>query len=157
MSRLVWWKDRRHQDNERGQSLVEMTVGAVILILILSGLLDLGRVYYVIVALEDGAGEAALYLAINPECWTAADGPQCADPNNAEYRARHSGGELVDWSTTTITVTPPSAADRDAVGDTVTVSIVYPYLLLTPVIPQITGVNPINLTGMATQIVITDD
>ena len=51
---------------EQGQSLVEFAVGLVVILVILCGLLDLGRAYFIYVALEDGAGEAALYLSINP-------------------------------------------------------------------------------------------
>jgi Flp pilus assembly protein TadG len=71
--------------SERGQSLVEMALTLPILLLILSGLIDLGRVYFTYVALEDVVGEAALYLSINPDCIKADPAlPKCADPNNAE-------------------------------------------------------------------------
>ncbi len=45
---------------ERGQSMVEMALGFVLLLIVLSGLLDVGRAFYIYVALEDAAGEAAL-------------------------------------------------------------------------------------------------
>ena len=51
---------------ESGQSLVEVAFGMVILLVLLAGVLDLGRMYFTFVALEDSVGEAALYLAINP-------------------------------------------------------------------------------------------
>src|SRR5882757_3411261 len=84
---------------QRGQSLVEMSIGFVVLLIILSGLLDIGRAYFIYIAMEDAAGEAALYLSIDPECKTTADTNllhdppiNCADPNNADYRARNAGG-----------------------------------------------------------------
>jgi hypothetical protein len=136
---------------EQGQSLVEMTVGFVILLLILSGLLDLGRAYFIFVALEDGAGEGAIYLSINPDCRTAADGAQCADPNNAEWRARNSGGELVDWTTAQVI---PHRTNVYGVGDPVSMTIRYQFRLLTPIMPQIAGVNPLTLTVTADQKII---
>jgi hypothetical protein len=136
---------------EQGQSLVEMTVGFVILLLILSGLLDLGRAYFIFVALEDGAGEGAIYLSINPDCRTAADGAQCADPNNADYRARNSGGGLVDWQTAEIIAT---RSNLYGVGDPVSVTINYSFRLLTPIMPQIAGVNPLTLSVSADQTII---
>jgi Flp pilus assembly protein TadG len=136
---------------EKGQSLVEFSLGIVVLLLLVSGLLDLGRLYFTFVALEDAAGEAALYLSLNPGCAHISDGPTCADPNNADYRARNSGGQEVDWSKATITYDIPAFA----VGATVKVSISYSYQLLTPIIPKITGVNPITLTASASQIIIT--
>jgi hypothetical protein len=139
---------------ERGQSLVELTLGFTMLLILMSGLLDLGRAYFIYVALEDGAGEAALYLSINPQCWDVGSGPGCGDPNNALYRARNAGGAFVDWQSAVISVNPASYSDRDTIGDTVTVSIAYSFQLLTPVIPEIAGANPITLTGEASQMII---
>lgn len=136
---------------EKGQSLVEMTVGFVILIIILSGLLDLGRAYFIYVALEDGAGEGAVYLSINPDCRTASDGTKCAAPNNADWRARNSGGGLVDWTTAVITARRPNLY---GVGDPVSVTLRYSFQLLTPLMPQIAGVNPLTLTVTANQTII---
>lgn len=142
---------------EIGQSVVEMAIGLPILLLLLCGLLDLGRVYFIHVALEDGAGEAALYLAINPRCPTAAAGPQCADPNNAEYRARYGGGQEVDWSMAVIKIDIPTDENNIAiydVGESVSVTIEYPLQLLTPIIPKIVGINPIPLYTHASQVII---
>ncbi len=138
---------------EKGQSLVEMTVGFVILIVILSGLLDLGRAYFIFVALEDGAGEGAIYLSIDPDCRTAADGLDCAAPNNADYRARNSGAGLVDWQAATISVDRPNLY---GVGDPVSVTISYSFQLLTPIMPQIAGVNPLTLSVTADQTIISE-
>jgi len=141
----------RSNNLQRGQSLVEMSVGLVVLLIILSGLLDIGRAYYIYVGLEDGAGEAALYLSINPGCRTATDGPQCANPNNAEYRAKNAGGENVDWSSAIITIARPAVY---GVGDPVKVTIQYQLKLLTPFMPRFAGLNPISLTSEATQTII---
>jgi Flp pilus assembly protein TadG len=146
----------RRSRYERGQSLVEMTVGFVIILIVLMGLLDLGRVYFIYVALEDGAGEAALYLSIEPGCSHSTDDPnplitgECNDPNNAEYRARTSGGANVDWSNATITIDSPVIS----VGEPVSVRIEYPFKLVTPLISEIALVNPITLTVEASQIIV---
>lgn len=136
---------------ERGQSLVEVSIGFVILVIILSGLLDLGRAYFIHIALEDGVGEAALYLSINPGCRTAADGPECADPNNATYRAENAGGAQVDWHSATIDIDRP---DPYGVGDPVSVSITYPFHLVSPFMPRFAGINPIYLGVSASQVII---
>lgn len=138
---------------EKGQSLVEFSLGLVAMLVILSGLLDLGRLYFTFVALEDAAGEGALYLSINPHCVHATDGTECANPNNADYRARNSGGQEVDWSKANITFDVPSPY---GVGESVKVKIEYSYGLLTPVIPRIAGVNPITISASASQIIITE-
>ncbi|MFN8377517.1 MAG: TadE family protein [Anaerolineae bacterium] len=142
---------RRMQRLEKGQSLVEMTVGFVVLVVILSGLLDLGRIYFIYVALEDGAGEGAIYLSINPACRTASDGAACANDANAEWRARNAGGQFVDWTAANVVIKRPSVF---GVGDPVSVTIEYSFRLLTPVMPQITGLNPLTLRVTADQTII---
>jgi len=143
---------------EQGQSLVEMSLGFVIILFILMGILDLGRVYFIYVALEDGAGEAALYLSIDPGCAHSTDDPdpsvvgECNNPNNAEYRARTSGGDHVDWSNATITIENPVIG----VGDPVSVTISYPFKLVTPAISEIALVNPMMLTVAASQIIVSE-
>ncbi len=143
-----------HSDaREKGQSLVEMTIGFVILLIILMGLVDLGRAYLIYVALEESAGEGAIYLSINPDCLTAADGPQCADPNNAEYRARNVGGQEVQWTSVNYAFTRTTPY---GVGDPVSVEVKYAFPLLTPLISQIAGERGITLTAQASQIIISD-
>ncbi len=153
------WKKLKQRigRGQRGQSLVEFSLTAIILIMILSGLLDLGRLYFIYVALEDSVGEGALYLSLNPLCLTAADTDMsatppvdCSDPNNAEWRVRSAVGGVLDWSTATIT----SSAPIPAAGQTVQVTIVYPYRMLTPIMAQIT--NQIDLTVVATQTIFND-
>ena len=140
---------------QRGQSLVEMAFGFVLLLIALSGLLDVGRAYFIYVAMEDAAGEAALYLSIDPACRTATDytidGQPCTDPNNAEYRARQAGQENINWSDATITIDRPTIY---GVGDPVSVTIRYPVKLLTPFMPRFAGINPIFLETQASQIII---
>ena len=135
---------------EQGQSLVEIAVGLVVILVILCGLLDLGRAYFIYVALEDGAGEAALYLSINPECRYESDGIHCANPNNAEFRARNAGGLQVDWSHASITIDRPALG----VGEPVSVTVEYPFPLVTPLIPRIVGGDFITLTAKASQVTI---
>jgi Flp pilus assembly protein TadG len=139
---------------EKGQSLVEFSLGMVFILLIVCGLLDLGRLYFTHVALEDAAGEGALYLSLNPHCVHASDGTDCTDPNNVDWRIRNSSDTgAVDWSKANITYNVPAPY---AVGETVKVNINYSYQLITPVIPKITGVNPITLGSSASQIIITE-
>lgn len=148
--------------SERGQSLVEMTIGFVILLMLASGVLDLGRAYFTFIALEDGAGEAALYTSINPGCEKPLTPPDttCDDPNNADFRARHSGGALVDWTDVTQTTIDIHSLDDPlnvdgpyALGETIEVIISYNFEVLTPFIGQIAG-DSLTLTAHATQSIV---
>lgn len=125
---------------ERGQSLVEFSLSAILLVVLFSGLVDLARVYFTYIALEDAAGEAALYLSLNPSC--AVPGPGCENPNNARWRAKNAVqgqlGDLVDWDAPTTRIRPrlDSAA---TVGGTVFVTIEYQHTLITPILRYIGG------------------
>ena len=63
--------------NGRGQSLVEFALIAPILLLLIMGTLDLGRVFYVKIALQSAAREGAYFVSYNGEC---------SDPLNACYQ-----------------------------------------------------------------------
>ena len=152
---------------ERGQSLVEMALGSVVLVMLLSGLLDLGRLYYIYITLEDAVGEAALYLSLDPRCITEtslrAIGTPCGETKNAWFRAQYavdSNVSAVNWGNITQTIyvnnvpIDPAFPPLITVGDEVTVELEYPVGLLTPVIPQISGVNPFILRSRATQTII---
>lgn len=145
--------EQRQRRLEQGQSLIEMSIGMVVILLMVSGLLDLGRLYFIQIAMEDSVAEATLYLSIYPDCRNAFDGPQCADPNNAEFRARSSSSGNLDWSLAQITIDRPSVY---GVGDPVSVTMTYDFALLTPIIPRIVGINPIPLTTKTTQIIISE-
>lgn len=141
---------------ERGQSLVEFAFTAMILVILLSGIVDLGRLYYIYVALEDAAGEAALFLSVAPTCPTEASGlaGECDHPNNAEWRARHAGGgALLDWADAYIITDVP---DVPVIGDTVEVSIQYDFNALTPFVTNLLENRPLTLTAIAAQIIVSE-
>ncbi|HEY4691660.1 MAG TPA: TadE/TadG family type IV pilus assembly protein [Anaerolineae bacterium] len=149
---LRWRRLRR--SGETGQSLVEFALMLPFLLLMLMGTLDVGRLYFAYVAIQNAAGEGALYAAIHPNCIHASDGPDCADPNNAEYRARHespAGG--IDWRRTTVEVEP---VDRSGLreGDPITLIVHYDYYILTPVISPLVKDGKLQLTARAVQNVI---
>lgn len=105
---------------EQGQSLVEFAITLPVLLLIMSGLLDLGRAYYTFIALEEAVAEAALYLAISPDCpdddtngddtVDSSDLSKCVNPNNARYRAENSGNAEFDSDITEWNIPYDSAA-----------------------------------------------
>lgn len=163
---------KRLEKAEQGQSLVELAISMVVLVMVMSGLLDLGRLWFTYVALEDAVGEAALFLSIYPHCGVATDDdpfdntePDCEDPNNAWWRARNAAGnEMVDWNqideATDLVIKRPVDHLGNMlvdVGEMVSVEITYDFWLITPVIPRYTAINPIPLTVRASQTIIRED
>ena len=128
--------------SERGQSMVEMALMMVILLTILSGVLDLGRGFFSFIAIQNSAGEGALYAAINPTCAHKYDiglgGVSCADPNNADYRAKfESPNGLVDPQKMTVSVMYSNGTNAYSIsdiseGNPVTVTVTYSFKMLGP-------------------------
>jgi hypothetical protein len=137
---------------ENGQSLVEVAIGMIVLMIIFSGLVDFGRAYFAFIAIEDAANEGATFLSIRPSCQTAASDPECSDPNNAHYRAAHSSSGEINWDEAVISVSRTGFS----VGDPVSVTITYDLPLITPFLPPILGRDSITLTTTASHIIITE-
>ncbi len=152
---------------ESGQSLVEMALGFVFFLVVILGVLDLGRLFFIYVALEDSAGEAALYLALNGDCPLPCSDPDadcsllsdtsvCDDPNNAFYRAHNASSFLqdLDWSDVVIEHKfIPAETDTEAM---VQVAVEYPFSLLTPIITDIVGNDTFVLRAEATHVLISN-
>jgi len=148
------------KNKERGQSLVEFAITLPVLILILSGLLDLGRAYYIYVALEEAVAEAALYLAISPRCPDDRLS-ECADPNNALYRAENASNaefdiENASWNipfdadASTAGWADPEVDGCSTIGCTMLVQVEYEFEVLTPGIQRFLN-NIDNVIVLRTQ------
>lgn len=162
---------------ERGQSFTEMALGFVFFLFFVMGMLDLGRLYFQYVALEDAAGEAALFLALNADCpgppgmnETCADiewieviddveytrygcPPKCSGDRNARARASAASNllEFTDDKGTIDFVRLNATATRE---DMVEVTLTYPFELLTPVISDLVGSDTVVLKASASQVLL---
>lgn len=154
---------RRNQRRfESGQSLVETALGMVFFFIFVLGVLDLGRLYFIYIALEDSAGEAAIFLSINPDCPVAAGdadagtypfaiAADCDDPNNARDRATKAAEGYFEWDEDLITIEYPTGSA--GVGNTVRVTLQYEFTVYTPIITLIAG-DTLTLTSEATQTIL---
>ena len=100
-----WWGR-----SEEGQSLVEFAASVVVLMVIVAGVLDIGRAFMIFVALENGAGEGAAFASFHPTWLTATDaatgGSYDPTTENITYRATHeSPTGIVDWNLAQVSVT----------------------------------------------------
>jgi hypothetical protein len=81
---------------ERGQSLVEFAVSVVILLLLLSGIVDLGRIFFQYISMRDAAQEGATYGIICPYDIDGIKGRTSAllsDDTNIDVIVRINGTE----------------------------------------------------------------
>jgi len=123
---------------EQGQSLVEFSLMLVVLLTILSLVLDLGRAYFSFIAIQNAAGEGALYAAINPRCPHATSASACTNPNNVDYRAKYeSPNGLVDPQVMDVQVTYADGTDQysnttTTEGNPITVTVLYRFRMVGP-------------------------
>ena len=85
---------RARPDAERGQSLVEFALIIPIVLLIMVGLFDLGRVVFINNSLSDGARDGARHAATRPR-----DADYCARVDDA-VRSATRGQELTPYTVT---------------------------------------------------------
>ncbi len=137
MKRL--WKTKR-EGKEKGQSVLEVALVLPVILLILAGVLDLGRLYYVTVALTDAAGEGATYAAINPN-----------DTDQIISRAQSAAEGLVQIQTENVIVDCPSVSP----GNPVTVTVGYDFTLATPLLNMIVRDGVLRLSGTASESILT--
>jgi len=138
------------QDNRKqlGQSLVEMAFAMTILIILLAGLVDMGRAWYIFTGIQDAAGEGAAYGLIKP---TWHDNSDNADPNNITYRALNEAkGNQINWDAATVTVDAPFPTP----GNLITVTVAYEFGLIMPISQLLAGRKTLTITAKAIQIIV---
>lgn len=152
VTRTCEHQSRHPSRRQRGQSLVEFAIMVPVLLILLMGLVDLGRAYYTYLALRDAAAEGANFGAVYPHCLSSAD---CPNPNNIIHRVRQSApsGGLVNWSDAIISPLVPSPTP----GQSLTVTVSYTYTIITPVVNVIIGSQTMPLTARSIFTIISDE
>jgi Flp pilus assembly protein TadG len=59
-------QEHNPKKEEKGQSLIEMAFGLIVLLLLVGGIVDLGRAFFSTMTLRDAVQEGALYGSIDP-------------------------------------------------------------------------------------------
>lgn len=61
-------------DKFKGQSMIEFGVGLLVILILLAGLVDVGRMIFTYITLRDSAQEAASFGSVYPtHCWQVED------------------------------------------------------------------------------------
>lgn len=127
---------------EKGQSIVELALLLPLLLLMLLGLLDFGRVYYVMVSLNDAAQEGASYAAMRP-----------ADTTGVRQRAASASTGLITIREEDIEVTV--ANSNPQAGDAISVRVHYDFRFYTPIARSFfSGSDTVTLRATASNAII---
>ena len=127
-------KKKFHQQ-ERGQSFAEFSISLVILLILVAGVVDLGRAFFPYIALRDAAQEAALYGSINPTETTAIQNRGLAVLSNR-----------IDTSTVTITPVTTGACNNSANNIEVTVQYSN-FVITTPFLGTLVGSQTFDISA----------
>ena len=116
----------------RGQGLVEMAIVLPVLLLLLFGMIEFGRIFNAFLVTKEASREGARLAIVGKN-------------NSAITTAVKGVGGMWNPAEATITINPEDLADRKK-GDPVTVTVHYNVALIAPVISGILP-NPFPVTG----------
>ena len=152
-------KPENPHPNENGQSLVELAMMLLFLLILLAGVVDLGRAFFTYIALRDAAQEGAAYASIARTNKT--DDMKC---NEIVLRTQStSNTQIVDLEDTTVSVyldgalcdvsTPNSKA---CYGRAVEVVVHYAgFQITTPLLGTFIGSQTVPITASIIDTVLT--
>lgn len=148
---LAGWAVRRDRGRPRGQSLVELALILPVLMLLFAGALDLGRVFYSQITIENAAKEGALEASRNPGSF---DNTKPCDPDTNRVLClvlNEAKGSLYEIQAADVTMTCSTdpCPTSPSFGDTVTVTVTGRFSLLTPLLAQVVGPT-VSMSASAT-------
>jgi Flp pilus assembly protein TadG len=141
-----------HPRRNRGQALVELALILPVLLVLFGSALDLGRLYYSQITINNAAKEGALEAARDTEnlsefdntsdCDAATNRVICLVINEAE-------GSLVSITPDDVALAcdPDPCPDEAEIGDTVTISVVADFQLVSPILSVFFGGQTVPLSS----------
>ena len=158
-----------HQGEERGQSLLELSLSLMVLLILVAGAVGFGMAYFSYVAIRDAAQEGALYGSLNP---CIDDNPtnglcevgEAVNLAGIRQRVRASSTSPVDLSNPAVVpdeyITAEATTGVACEGSTggtpngVKVTVQYDYHVVTPFMGAVIGGQTIHLTAFVTDTIL---
>jgi len=129
--------------SERGQSLVELAITLVAILILLAGIVDLGRAFFAYMSLRDAAQEAALFGSLNP-----------TDTTGINSRGMSVLTNRVDTSNVTITPVITGGACGNG-SNSIEVTVHYANFAITmPFLGTIVGSQSFDITASVTDSIL---
>jgi Flp pilus assembly protein TadG len=142
--------------SEKGQSLVELALSLIVLLMLLLGAVEFSLALFQYVTIRDAAQEGALYGSINP-----------TDENGMKARAIDAASDVVVLTNADIVVSWNNPAKKceglssivtpsgtSNVPHAVTVTITYDHNIALPLVGPIIGDDDITLTASVTDTIL---
>ena len=121
---------------EKGQSLVELGISFVLLMLLLSGAAEFGVAFFQYVQLKDAAQEGAIYGSLYPY-----------DTVSIEQRVRSASQSPINLTSENVQIFVSYPDTSLCEGHSIKVNVVYPHRVFMPLLPQLLGRETILLNG----------
>jgi Flp pilus assembly protein TadG len=145
---------RRHgqksRQKSRGQSLVEFALVLPVFLVFLAAALDLGRVFYANISLNNAAREGAFEASKHPDAFGAGQSCDGTDAGRivcrVQFESRNSAISVADSDISTTC----SNSCNAAAGSTITVNVKGRFQLVTPILSAIFGGQTVPLHSAAT-------
>jgi len=136
---------------EHGQSLVELSLGLILLLLLVSGVAEFGMAFFQFIQLRDASQEGAVYASTNP-----------ADKPGIIARVQGSSNTPINLTTLTPTITYYDTTGtittdntKKCEGGGVKVELAYDHQIFMPFIPAVLGKSTIALKASVTDTILT--
>jgi len=131
------------------QALVEFAVVLPVLLLLVGGAIDFGRLFYTRVSIENAAKEGAFFGASHPRCDVSQS--SCADPSNVKWHVENEALAANPVTTTVECIRAGSGVPlvNCAEDDSYRVTVEHRFLLVTPILSGLFG-SGVDLTTSAT-------
>jgi Flp pilus assembly protein TadG len=137
---------------ERGQSLVELAISLIILLLLLAGVIDLGRAFFTFMSLRDAAQEGASYGSLFP---TISKDDPTLNVAEIEQRVRNASNLPVNLTSADITVSVSTLGGPPCAGSGMQVQVVYPdYPMIMPLFQAVMGRSTIPIRATVTDEIV---
>jgi len=135
------------QKKQSGQSLVELAISLMVILLLLLGAVEFSLALFQYVTIRDAAQEGAIYASIEP-----------TDEDGIKYRAQAAASDVVniDLATVAVSLNGDDYCEGTTSGtpNSITVSITFAHPISFPLVGPMIGSNTINLTSSVTNTIL---
>ncbi len=134
---------------EKAQSLVELALTFTLLLILLTGIIDLGAMFYTFTSLRDTTQEGAIYGSAHP---TQTGSIQDHVKKSASYPI--DATKITDISVTCDGAACVTSNIKSCQGQKINVTVGYNYKLITPIVPALIGLETVTLKASITDTIL---
>ncbi len=133
---------------ERGQSLVELAISLIVILMLLMGAVEFSIALFQYVGMRDAAQEGAIYGSINPA--------QTAEINR---RVKATASDMLALEDSNITIIYNNNLQCEGLvsggePNSITVQVQYGHVIFLPLVTPMIGTDTITLTASATNTIL---